>query len=72
MSDRSGTSRTEQLEVLLETVERIRQQKYPEIPSGLVRQVLLGHSDAAATDTDLVREFEKLAGEALRQENKDA
>jgi len=72
VSERQATARDDQLRTLLETVERIRAEKYADVPAGLVKQILLRHGDAAATEAELVRDLEKLVDDAMKQEGRDA
>ena len=58
-------SETEQFNTLLATVEAIRAKSFPEIPAPLVRQVLISHATAAGTETDLIRELERLVDSLL-------
>jgi len=57
--------RTEQLQMLLDTVEQIRSEKFADVPKELVRRILLHHADAAASETDLMRSLEQLVDEHL-------
>lgn len=68
MNGRQATARDDQLRALIETVEVIRAEKYADVPADLVKQVLLRHGDAAATETELVRDLEKLVDDAIKQE----
>ena len=54
-------TRQDQIQTLLDTVERLRAAKYPELNATLVRDILLVHADAAATDNELLRAVEELA-----------
>lgn len=54
-----------QLQVLLDTVEGIRSEKFADVPKELVRRILLHHTDAAAGETDLMRSLEQLVDEHL-------
>lgn len=53
-------SENTQLDTLMETVEEIRAKKYPNIPSELVRQLLLRHGNTSASQVDLMRDLEAL------------
>ncbi len=59
MNEQQKAARDAQLHMLIETVEQIRAEKYPDVPANLVKQMLLRHGDAAASETDLVRDLEK-------------
>lgn len=54
-------TKQDQIQTLLDTVERMRAAKYPELNATLVRGILLLHADAAATDNELSRAVEELA-----------
>ena len=69
MNEEQVAARDAQLHGLVEVVEGIRAEKYPEIPANLVRQMLLSHGDATATETDLVRGLEKLVDSILGEES---
>ena len=58
----------EQIEPLLQAVERIRKERYPALDADLVRAILRLHSDAAAPESDVSREVEQLAERRLEQE----
>lgn len=57
--------RTEQLKMLLDTVEQIRSEKFADVPKELVRLILLHYADAAASETDLMRSLEQLVDKHL-------
>ena len=68
MSEQQATRDT-QLRTLINTVEKIRAEKYAAVPANLVKQLLLRHGDLAASDGDLVRDLEKLVDDILKQES---
>lgn len=68
MNEQQKAARDAQLHMLIETVEQIRAEKYPGVPANLVKQMLLRHGDAAASETDLVRDLEKEVDSYLGQE----
>lgn len=68
MSERQAAARDDQLRTLIETVERIRAEKYADVPASLVKQMLLRHGDAGAIEADLVRDLERLVDDAMKQE----
>ncbi|WP_419629068.1 hypothetical protein [Thiolapillus sp.] len=68
MNEQQKAARDAQLHMLIETVEQIRAEKYPDVPANLVKQMLLRHGDAAASETDLVRDLEKEVDSYLGQE----
>ncbi len=49
----------DQLMSLIETVERLRLEKFPHLDSALVREILRLHADAGAADAELARGVEK-------------
>lgn len=49
----------DQFQSLLDTVERLRRDKFQRLDAGLVRELLRLHSDGAATDGDLSRGVEQ-------------
>lgn len=48
-----------QLQALLNVVERLRAQQFPHLDADLVREVLRHHSDSGATAGELVRAVEQ-------------
>lgn len=48
----------DQFQTLLETVERLRREKFPHIDAELVRSLLRLHADGLAADSDVMREVE--------------
>lgn len=64
MSKTNSDSIGSQIDMLIETVEMIRAEKYPDLPENLVKSILLKHEDIAASETDLIRDMESLV-EAL-------
>ncbi len=59
MNEQQKAARNEQLHTLIETVEQIRKQKYPELPANLVKKMLLRHGDTATSEMDQVRDLEQ-------------
>ena len=51
-----------QIKELLATVEQLRKTKYPDVPAAVVREMLVRHQDAAATETELDTARTALAG----------
>jgi hypothetical protein len=58
----------DQFQSLLDTVERLRRDKFQQLDAGLVREVLQLHSDGAASDGDLTRGVEKALESHLTKE----
>lgn len=58
--------RTDQLQMLLDTVEQIRSEKFADVPKELVRHILLHYADASGSETDLLRSLEQLVDEHLK------
>lgn len=69
MNEQQKAARDAQLHTLIETVEKIRAEKYPELPADLIKQMLLRHGDAATSETDQVRDLEKEVDNHLGQES---
>lgn len=59
----------EQLKALIATVEQLRADKYADVPAAIVREMLLRHQDAAATETELLRALETIVNDAVKQED---
>jgi hypothetical protein len=57
-----------QLQALLDTVERLRRDHFPHLDSGLVREVLSLHADAAATSAELARSVEQAVERRLTKD----
>jgi hypothetical protein len=49
----------DQFQSLLDTVERLRQEKFQQLDAALVRELLRLHSDGAAADGELTRGVEQ-------------
>ena len=49
----------DQFQSLLETVERLRKDKFSHLDTELVRDLLRLHADGSAVDADLAREVER-------------
>ena len=49
----------DQFQSLLETVERIRSERFPRLDAELVRELLRVHADGTTADADLAREIER-------------
>jgi hypothetical protein len=49
----------EQFQALLDTVERLRSEKFPDLDSRLVRELLRLHSDGGDADSELARAVEQ-------------
>lgn len=69
MNEQQKAARDAQLHTLIETVEIIRAEKYPELPADLIKQMLLRHGDATTAETALVRELEKEVDSHLGKED---
>lgn len=67
MSDDANRTEDSQLDALLATVEQIRSARFPDVPSDLVKSLLLAHADAGATDTELIRKLEQAVEDAISQ-----
>jgi len=58
----------ERLAALLETVEGLRAQKFPELDAYLIKAILALHADSAVDDVGLARKTEKFVEEFLARE----
>lgn len=63
----SDHAKAEQLQALIDSVQAIRAQSFPDIPEALVEEILLHHADAAAQESDLLRGLEKLVDELVNE-----
>jgi hypothetical protein len=59
MSKTAPERSPEHVQSLLDTVERLRREKYSHLDAGLVRELLRLHADAGATDAELARGAEQ-------------
>jgi hypothetical protein len=50
----------DQFQSLLDTVERLRRDKFQSLNAGLVREILRLHADGAASDGELIRGVEQV------------
>jgi len=62
----------EQLKALVETVERLRLDQYPDLDGDLVRQLLEIHADIGAAEADYGRAVEQTIEQYLSDEVRDA
>jgi hypothetical protein len=58
-----------QFQSLLDTVERLRQEKFSHLDTNLVRDLLRLHSDGAAANAELGRGVEQAVERRLTREN---
>lgn len=58
----------DQFQSLLDTVERLRRDKFQQLDAGLVRELLRLHSDGAAADGELTRGVEQAVERHLTKE----
>jgi len=58
----------DQLQSLLDTVERLRRDAFPDLDSQLVEEILRLHADPAAVDLELTRSVEQAVERHLRAE----
>lgn len=68
MNNTSASNTDDQFQSLLDTVERLRREQYPDLDQELVREVLRLHSDAGAADTEIVRSAEQTVERYLARE----
>lgn len=57
----------DQFQSLLETVERLRKDKFSHLDAELVRDVLRLHADGAGADADVTREVEQEVEQRLAE-----
>lgn len=58
----------DQFHTLLETVERLRNERYSQLDPGVVREILRLHADSAAVENHLIREVERVVELHMAQE----
>ena len=68
MSKPAAQKSPEHVQSLLDTVERLRRDKYPHLDAGLVRELLRLHADAGATEAELAREAEQTVERRIAKE----
>lgn len=64
-----GPKADEQLRSLLDTVERLRRDQFPDLDPALVSTILHLHADGTAADGDLAREVEQAVERYLAEES---
>ncbi|MCZ2153976.1 MAG: hypothetical protein LC114_08780 [Bryobacterales bacterium] len=65
MNDLNVAKDADQFQSLLDTVERIRREKFPTLDSGVVSEILRLHADMGAGDVDLARAVEQVVDQYL-------
>ena len=65
MNDLDVAKDADQLQSLLDTVERIRRERFPTLDSGVVSEILRLHADMGAGDADLARAVEQVVDQHL-------
>lgn len=68
MTSTSKSRGEDQLQSLLDTVERLRRDGYPTLDSSLVRELLRLHADSGAGDGELARGVEQMVERYLAKE----
>jgi hypothetical protein len=68
MTKAAAQKSPEQVQSLLDTVERLRRDKYPHLDAGLVRELLQLHADAGATEGELTRGAEQAVERRIGKE----
>lgn len=68
MTSSANAKSDDQFQSLLETVERLRRDKFQHLDAGLVRELLRLHSDAGAGDGELTRGVEQAVERRLSKE----
>ena len=61
----SRKSGEDQLQTLLDTVERLRKERFSHLDADLVREVLRAHADGAGPDAELSRRVEQAVEKLL-------
>lgn len=67
MTSNSKSRGEDQLQSLLETVERLRRDKYPTLDANLVSEVLRMHADSGAGDGEVARGVEQVVERYLAE-----
>ena len=67
MTSNSKSSGEDQLQSLLETVERLRREKYPALDANLISDLLRMHADGGAGDGELARGVEQVVERYLAE-----
>jgi hypothetical protein len=57
----------DQFQTLLDTLERLRRERYPQLDAALVRELLQLHADAATADAELARGVEQAIARSLKE-----
>ena len=65
MTDKQKSNDEDQLQSLLDTVERLRRERFSGLDSNLVAGILRLHADSGATEVDLGRGLEQLVDQYL-------
>ena len=60
MVNTAEQKKDEQFQSLLETVERLRHEKFPHLDAELIREILRLHADGGASDGELSRGAEQI------------
>lgn len=68
MTSTSQSRGEDQLQSLLDTVERLRRDRYPTLDANLVSELLRLHADSGAGDGELARGVEQLVERYLAKE----
>jgi len=67
MTSNSKSSGEDQLQSLLESVERLRRDKYPTLDANLVSEILRMHADSGAGDGEIARGVEQVVERYLAE-----
>lgn len=68
MNNTSTSNTEDQFQSLLDTVERLRREQYPDLDEELVREILRLHADAGEADGETVRTAEQTVERYLARE----
>jgi uncharacterized protein (UPF0335 family) len=65
MTNERKSNEADQLQSLLDTIERLRRERFSGLDSKLVAEILRLHADSGATEVDLGRGVEQLVDQYL-------
>lgn len=69
MTSTSQSRGEDQFQSLLDTVDRLRRDRYPTLDASLVSELLRLHADSAAGDGELARSVEQMVERYLAKES---
>lgn len=68
MDNNWNSNSRDQFHLLLETVERLRREQYPDLDETLVREILSLHADVVEADGETARSAEQIVDRYLGRE----